>query len=113
MVAAQLLLNDGGNRNNALLVRTVGRQGNRGGVGARLRLTVGSRTFVREVRTGPSYLSQNDARVHFGLERAVKADRLEIHWPGGRTEVIPNLPANHVITVREGGGIESQVPFAR
>ena len=111
--APQLLLNDGGNRNNALLVRTVGRQGNRGGVGARLRLTVGSRTFVREVRTGSSYLSQNDARVHFGLERAAKADRLEIRWPGGRTEVIPNLPANHVITVREGGGIESQVPFAR
>jgi hypothetical protein len=111
--APTLLLNESGSRNNALVVRTLGRQGNRDGVGARLRLTVGSRTFTREVRTGSSYLTQNDLRVHFGLERATKAERLEIRWPGGRTEVLQNLPANHVITVREGGGVESLVPFVR
>jgi hypothetical protein len=111
--APNLLLNESGSRNNALVVRTIGRQGNRDGIGAQLRLTVGSRTFTREVRTGSSYLTQNDLRVHFGLERATKADRLEIRWPGGRTDVFPNLPANHVITVREGGGVESQVPFVR
>jgi enediyne biosynthesis protein E4 len=111
--AAQLLLNEGGNRNNALLVRTVGTKSNRDGIGARLRLSVGSRTFVDQVTSGSSYLGQHDFRVHFGLGAATKADRLEIAWPSGRVDVVENLPANHVITVREGEGEIRRVPFAR
>jgi hypothetical protein len=120
--AAQLLLNEGGNRNNALLVRTVGGstpltastlRSNRDGIGARLELTAGGRTFVDQVTSGSSYLAQHDMRVHFGLGAAAKADRLEITWPDGRVDVLENLPVNHVITVREGQGETRRVPFAR
>jgi hypothetical protein len=111
--AAQLLVNEVGNRNNALLLRLIGTKSNRDGIGARLRLTVGSRTLVDQVASGSSYLAQHDLRVHFGLGSAAKADRLEIAWPSGRVEVLESLPANHVITVREGEGEIRRVPFAR
>ncbi len=112
--AVQLLRNDGGHRNNALLVRAVGSApGNRDGIGARLRLTAGGRTFVDQVTSGSSYLAQNDMRVHFGLGTATKVERLEIAWPDGRMDVLENLPVNHVITVREGQGETRRVPFAR
>jgi hypothetical protein len=112
--AVQLLLNDGGNRNNALLVRTVGTpKSNRDGIGARLELTADGRTFVDQVTSGSSYLAQHDMRAHFGLGRAQRADQLEITWPSGRVDVLKSLPANHVITVHEGQGETGRVPFAR
>jgi enediyne biosynthesis protein E4 len=111
--AAQLLLNEGGSRNNALLVRAIGTRSNRDGVGARLRLSVGAQTYVDQVTSGSSYLAQHDQRVHFGLGTAAKADRLEVAWPSGRVDVLENLPANHVIAIREGEGEIRRVPFAR
>jgi enediyne biosynthesis protein E4 len=127
--AVQLLLNEGGHRNNALLVRAIGgstsltastkspstslRAGNRDGIGARVRLTAGGRTFVDQVTSGSSYLAQHDMRVHFGLGAATTVDQLEITWPDGRVDVMKNLPVNHVITVREGQGETRRAPFAR
>ncbi len=102
---ADLLRNDGGNRNHFLMVRTIGTKSNRDGIGARLKLTVGSTTQVREVKAGSSYLSQNDMRVHFGLGQATRADRLEVRWPSGRVDVLENLEANQFLTLQEGGGI--------
>jgi hypothetical protein len=110
----QLLLNEGGHRGSGLLVRAIGvAPSNRDGIGARLRLTAGGRTFVDQVTSGSSYLAQNDMRVHFGLGTATKAERLEITWPDGRMDVLENLPVNHIITVREGQGETRRVPFAR
>ena len=112
----QLLLNDGGSRNNALLVRVIGDPGaktNRDGIGARLKLAAGGRTYVDQVTSGSSYLTQHDMRVHVGLGTATKVDRLEITWPDGKADVLENLPVNHVITVREGQGETRRVPFAR
>jgi hypothetical protein len=111
--AAELLLNDGGNRGNALLVQTIGTRSNRDGIGARLTLTAGGRAFVDQVTSGSSYLAQHDMRVHFGLGAATRAERLEIAWPSGRVDVVDNLPANHVVVVREGEGEIRRVPFAR
>jgi hypothetical protein len=109
----QLLLNEGGNRDNSLLVRAVGTKSNRDGVGARMRLTAGAQTFVDSVTTGSSYLAQNDPRVHFGLGTATRVDRLEVTWPSGQSDVLSNLPVNHVIVVQEGKGEVSRVPFKR
>lgn len=103
--APQLLRNEGGNRRNALLVRTIGSDGNRDGIGARLRAVIGDRTLTREVRAGSSYLSQSDLRVHFGLGEAERVDRLEIRWPGGATEVLDDIEANQILTIVEGAGI--------
>lgn len=110
---AELLRNDGGNAQNALIVETVGTKGNRQAIGARLRLTAGPHTQVREIKAGGSYMSQHEMRAHFGLGRAGRADRLEIRWPGGQTSVFENLPANHLITVREGESAARRVPFNR
>jgi hypothetical protein len=110
---ADLLRNDGGNTNNALLIRTIGTQSNRDGIGARVRLTTGTRTQIREVKAGSSYLGQNDLRLHFGLGTATIAERLEVQWPSGRTEVLQNVAANQIITLKEGEGIAARTPFAK
>ena len=111
--AANLLLNEGGNTGNAIVVRAIGEKSNRSAIGARLTLTVGQQRQLREVQSGSSYLGQNDLLAHLGLGRATRADRLEIKWPSGATETIDSLAANHVFTVREGKGVVSRVPFSR
>ena len=110
---ADLLRNDGGNAGHALLVRTIGTRSNRDGVGAQLRLMTGTRTQTRVVKAGSSYLGQNDTRQHFGLGPAARADRLEVRWPSGRTEVLTDVAANQIITIREGDGIVARTPFVR
>jgi len=111
--AAELLRNDGGNRANALLVRLRGAGKNTDAIGARIRLTSGSRTQIRDVKAGSSYLSQNDLRAHFGLGDARRADRLDIAWPSGRMETLANVPANQIVTIEEGKGIVARQPLAR
>jgi hypothetical protein len=119
--SVELLLNDGGSRSNALLLRLVGAAGpstslrasNRDAIGARLRLTAGGRTQVREVTSGSSYLGQNDPRVHVGLGDATIVDRVEIRWPSGRTEVVQNVRANQLVVIREGAGVVESTPFRR
>ena len=108
---AVLLRNDGGNAQHALVVRTIGTASNRDGIGARLRLISSGRTQIREIRSGSSYLSQNDMRAHFGLGRAALVDRLEVRWPSGRTDVVTALTANQIVTVKEGEGVTGTDPF--
>jgi hypothetical protein len=109
----EILRNDGGSARNAMLIRVVGRTSNLDGIGARVRITAGGRTQVREVKAGSSYLSHSDVRVHVGMGRLERAERVEVRWPGGRTEVVQNVAANQIVTIREGEGIVGQVPFAR
>jgi hypothetical protein len=110
---ADLIRNDGDRSAHALLVRLIGRQSNRDGVGARLRLTAGMRTQIREVKAGSSYLGQNDLRQHFGLDAASSVDRLEVRWPSGRNEIVADVPADQIVTIREGEGIVNRSPFLR
>jgi hypothetical protein len=110
---ADLLRNDGGNRRNSLLIRTIGTKSNRDGIGARLKLSVGGKILLREVKAGSSYLSQSDLRVHFGMGQAARADQLEIRWPGGAVEVIKDVDANQILTITEGSGITGRTPFRR
>jgi hypothetical protein len=111
--SADLLRNDGGNRSNSLSVRVIGKESNRDGIGVRLRVTAGGRTQIREVKAGSSYLGQNDLRQYFGLGAATRADRLELRWPSGKTETLTNVPANYIVTIREGDGIVGRIPFVR
>jgi hypothetical protein len=57
-----------------------------------------------EVRSGGSYISQNDLRVHLGLGQATTIDRLEVHWPSGLTDTLQNLPVDQILTIQEGKG---------
>ena len=100
-----LLRNEGGNRNRFLNVRLVGTRSNRSAIGARVTLTVGSRTLVNEVRSGSTFMSQSDLRLHFGLGQAQTVERLEVEWPSGAKESVTAVAANSFITVVEGQGI--------
>ena len=108
-----LLLNDGGNANNSVLVQVIGTKSNRSAIGTKLTLTTGQRRQVREVVSGASYLTQNDLRAHFGIGRATVAERLEVRWPDGSTEVIPTLAANQIVTIQQGKGLVNRAPLAR
>jgi len=60
---------------------------------------------VEEVRSGGSYYSQSDLRIHFGLDQATRAETIEINWPSSTKDVLHNLPANHLYVIEEGGKI--------
>ena len=111
---ARLLRNDGGNRNNALRIRTIGTTSNRDGIGARVEVTIrgGSRAW-QIVKTGSSFASQSELPVTFGLGTAAGVDSVRITWPSGRIDTIGAVPANHVITVKEGTGIIQNAPLVR
>jgi hypothetical protein len=109
--SADLLRNDSpGGR--SLLIRLVGTAGNRDGIGARVRVTSGGVTQLRETKAGSSYLGQNDPRVHVGLGGSNTADRVEVRWPSGRVDSVTAVAAGHIVTIREGEGIVSRVPFS-
>ena len=63
------------------------------------------------MKSGGSYLSQSDLRVHFGLGLAESAD-IEVRWPSGVVDKLPGIAANRVVTVLEGrGSAEPKLPF--
>ena len=109
--AVELLRNDGGTRLGAIEVRALTR--GRDAVGARVTVMAGGETRVREVKSGSSYLGQNDLRAHLGLGQATRVEWMEIRWPDGRVERIDTPPINHFVTVDEGQGITKRVPFVR
>jgi enediyne biosynthesis protein E4 len=97
-----VLRNDGGNGNNFLTIDLVGRKSNRSAFGARVKVTAGDLVQIDERRSGGSYLSQNDVRLHFGLEKRQKVDRVEVRWPDGAIETLTGVEANRFITITEG-----------
>ncbi len=102
----QLLRCDNSLKNNWLKVKAVGVKSNRSGIGARVYCTTeGDHRQMDEVRSGGSYISQNDLRIHFGLGKAEKAE-LEIHWPSGLVDKLPGVRANQILIVKEGSSHE-------
>ncbi|MCK4761820.1 MAG: CRTAC1 family protein [Candidatus Aminicenantes bacterium] len=97
----RLLRNDGGNRGNWLMVRLIGKRSNRDAIGAWVRLTAGGTTQTRNVISSSGYLSRSDYRLHFGLGKNKKAEKIEIRWPGGKVQVLKNVDANRVLTITE------------
>ncbi len=113
----QLLRCDTSHGNNWIKVRTMGTKSNRSGIGARLRCVTHSpgeakaHQQIDEVRSGGSYISQNDLRVHFGLGKAEKVELLEIRWPSGQVDTLKDVKANQLIYVKEGEGIVKSMQF--
>jgi enediyne biosynthesis protein E4 len=100
-----ILRTEPGNGNHWVTLELGTSVGNRLAIGARLKITSGDMVQVEEVRSGGSYLSQNDLRIHFGLGKQAKIDVLEIRWPSGKTEVIKDLAADKFYAVVEGEGV--------
>lgn len=111
--APSLLRNDGGNANNCLLIKTVGVRSNRDGIGARVKVVSGDLIQVDEVRSGASYISHNDLRLHFGLEKRAKVDLIEIRWPSGAVEKVENPGVNKILVIKEGKGVVEQKEINR
>ena len=96
------LLQNGGNQNAWLTLTLIGTRSNRDAIGARVTVTAGNLTQLREVRSGSSYLSQNDMRLHFGLGKHSQVDQIEIRWPSGLQEHLEGIEANQILTLVEG-----------
>ncbi len=101
---------DATTNNNWLTIRALGTKSNRSGLGARIKLELETedkktRTVVDEVRSGGSYYSQNDLRVHFGLGQVAKVKSLEIKWLSGAVDTINDVAVNQVIYVKEEVGV--------
>ena len=111
--APQLLRNDGGNSNNSVLIKTIGVKSNRDGIGALVKIVAGDLTQIDEVRSGGSYISQSDLRLHFGLEKRTKIDSIEVRWPSGIVDKITTAAVNKILTVKEGRGLIEQKDFKR
>jgi len=93
---------------NFISLQLVGVKSNRAALGAAVTLVQGADQREREVRSGDGYISQSDLRLHFGLGKAVKAEKIVIRWPSGLVETLRDLPANQYYVVREGEGIDSK-----
>jgi enediyne biosynthesis protein E4 len=115
----QLLRCDSKLANNWIKVRTIGTKSNRSGIGARIacvtRVPGESKPHrqIDEVRSGGSYISQNDLRIHFGLGKAEQVDLLEIRWPSGQVDSINDVKANQLLFVKEGEGVIRTMKFPK
>jgi hypothetical protein len=115
----QLLRCDLRLENNWLKIKTIGTKSNRSGIGARLRCVTHPpgetkpHQQIDEVRSGGSYISQNDLRVHFGIGKAEKVELLEIRWPSGALDTLKDVKPNQLIVVKEGQGIVRFAKFER
>jgi len=105
-----ILRNEGDASNRWITLELGAKTGNALAIGARVKVTTGNITQTEEIRSGGSYLSQNDLRVHFGLGKATKADLIEIRWNSGKIETLKDVPADKFYSILEGEGI---VPFEK
>jgi hypothetical protein len=113
--APTVLRNDGGNRRNFFTVELEGRTTNRDGVGAIVTVHAADLVQRAERRSGDSYLSRSDPRLHFGLADHTTVDSLEVRWPNAGVQHFEGIAANTFIRIVEGSGapIELKVRASR
>jgi enediyne biosynthesis protein E4 len=115
----QLLRCDSTTGNHWIKVRAIGTKSNRSGIGARLKCVTRvpgepkPHAQIDEVRSGGSYISQSDLRVHFGLGAVDKVESLEIRWPSGQVDTLKDLAADRLYYVKEGGEVVQTVEFGK
>ena len=97
---------------HVLTVQLIGKAPNSFALGARITVGIGTRRIFNEVRSGGSYLSQNDLRLRFGLGDAKVVDAIEIRWPDGHVDTLKKIAADQIVTVAYGGRIVHAAPFA-
>lgn len=103
-----LYRNDIGDRENWFAVELVGRTVNRDAVGSEVSIAIGDQRQMRLLSAGSSYAGQHSQRLYFGLASATAIDSLTVRWTGGREERFGPQPANHLVRIVEGEGIETK-----
>ncbi len=112
----QLLRCDSEWKRSWIKIKAIGVKSNRTGIGARVKVVAHTNPLgdpktakplsqIDEVRSGGSYYSQNDLRLHFGLDQAKSVDMIEIRWPSGQVDNYKDLEVNKLYTMQEGGKI--------
>jgi hypothetical protein len=100
--APQLLHCSSHTGNHWITLKLAGSKSNRSAIGARVHCVTGDHRQMDEVRSGGSFYSQNDLRIHFGLGKASRIDMLEIHWPSAQVDRFTDIPANQILKAVEG-----------
>jgi hypothetical protein len=98
---SMFLRNNKGNQNNWLILDLEGTSSNHDGIGTIVKVTAGGKTQIAQKKSTVGYLSQNDPRMHFGLAKNEVAEKIEIKWPSGKTQVLENTKANQILSVTE------------
>ncbi len=96
---AYLLRNERGNHNHWIKIKTLGVKSNRNGIGTRVEVRAGALRHIDEVRSGGSYVSQNDLRLHFGLGEHREAEEIILRWPSRQVDRLRRVSAGRTITV--------------
>ena len=99
-----LLVNEAANPNHWLGLHLIGTRSNRSAIGASVTLHSAKRKWVDEVRSGSSYNSSSDLRLHFGLGAETALTALQVRWPNGETETFPPPAVDRIFDVVEGKG---------
>jgi len=98
-----LLRNDLSGNANWIKVKLEGVKSNRSAIGARVLVHYAGKTQAQAVLSQSSFFSCSDPRLHFGLGNSTSAD-IDVYWPSGLHETFKQIPANRLITVKEGVG---------
>ncbi len=97
----QLLRNVTAPSGHWLNIQLVGTKSNRDGIGAKVEVAADGTTQRRQRVAGSGYLGQDDWRLHFGLGKAITAERITVIWPSGKRQIVENVAADRVVTIRE------------
>lgn len=92
---------DNGNTNNWIQIDLEGFQSNRDGVGARVEVTAGGVTQIREQNGGLHVFAQNSQRLHFGLANNAQIDSIVVKWSSGLTQTLTNVAVNQILEIKE------------
>ncbi|HWA96365.1 MAG TPA: CRTAC1 family protein [Terracidiphilus sp.] len=97
----KLVHNVSTNTGHWLAIQLRGTKSNRDGIGARVEVFAGGHRELQERVAGSGYLSQNEARLHFGLGASTSADKIVVRWPSGLVQTLEHVSADRVLTVEE------------
>jgi hypothetical protein len=107
------LFHNEGSKNHSIRFKLVGTKSNRDGIGSVVRVTVAGETQAQTLRSGSTYLSQDELIVTAGLGQHQKAEAIEIRWPSGEVERLASVAADQMVTVQEGKGIVRTRPYGK
>lgn len=98
---SKFIRNNKGNQNNWITLNLIGQTSNRDAVGSRIKIIAGGKVQTAQKKSTTGYLSQNDSRIHFGIVKNDIIEKIEIKWPSGKFQVLENVEANQILTVKE------------
>jgi enediyne biosynthesis protein E4 len=99
---AYVLRNDTPRQAHFLRLKLQGTRSNRDGIGAKVRVYTANGVLHKMVRTGSSYLSQNELPLTFGLGSSTAIERVKISWPSGIVDEVADLAVDTTLLVTEG-----------